>query len=229
MPQLPDATAFAEFSRLVMLIIGTVLALFGLGLYHGALRLFGSLVGGSCGLLLYFANRAILPEFTFSGVVFPILFAFFGGVIGSWLAAFAHYVLFFLIGCITGWLAIHAQAGHISFAGSTQNDWKAVPDLNAIQMIGVALFGVIYLAAANWMLTITTAILGATMVSSVMDNRMVLYIGAPLGILVQYALFLRHEEYRDHRRAHRADRERDDEARRNPTVIYDRGTDQDDL
>jgi len=223
MPVLPDASAFLEFSRLLLLVIGTILGLFGLGIYHGALRIFGSLMGGVAGLLLFFANRAALPELAgLGGILFPMLFAVIGGWIGSWLAAVAHFVLFFIIGCLTGWLALHVHLGHINLTATTGTDWDQIPTLIPFQWLLIAGFGLIYLAAANWMIAITAAILGATMVSTVLDNRLVLYIGAPLGILVQYALFLRREEYRGHRHPVRRYRE-EDERGTAPRVIYNRG------
>lgn len=221
---LPDAATISEAGRLVLLVVGTVLALFGLGIYHGALRLFGGLTGGIAGLMFYFSNKAMFPELSGIGqLVFPLVCALVGGWLGSWLAAVAHVVIFFLVGCLTGFLMFHTFLGHLSPASFTPQTWPGeLPQLGALHWLGILVVGLVYVGAANWMIAITTAILGALMVASGFDNRLVLYSGAPVGILVQYALFLRREEYRGSRTV--IVRERPAQ----PRVIYDRGNEFDD-
>ncbi|HYE77620.1 MAG TPA: hypothetical protein VEI97_06515 [bacterium] len=190
---LPSGQTLADLGAWVLIVVGAALALFGLGIYRGALSVFGSFVGGLFGLLVFMSNREALPPFGGAGpFIFGLLFPVLGGWIGAWLARGFHYVLFFVLGCVMGYAALLVVGGQMSWAQlQAQAQMKAIPGPHGWQWIVMAVVGFIYMFASNWMIAITCAFLGASLLANVLKSPAVLYGGALLGIFMQWVLFLR--------------------------------------
>lgn len=190
---LPSGQTFADLGSWVLIVIGAAMALFGLGIYRGALTIFGSFVGGLFGLLMYMSNRESLPPFGGAGpFIFGLLFPLIGGMIGGVLARGFHYVAFFLLGCVMGYAAILLFSGQLSW-GQIQDPaaMAKVTGPHGWHWLVMVVVGLIYLVASNWMIAITCAFLGASLIAGVLKSPVILYLGAAVGTFVQWVLFLR--------------------------------------
>ncbi|MEO7994236.1 MAG: hypothetical protein ABI743_07530 [bacterium] len=209
---LPNAGTLAQFGTIVMVVIGAAIALFGLGLYKGTLRLFGTIIGGTFGFLFFLSNKADLPDLHgWGGLVWGLLFSMIGGWIGAWLAGVAHYAVFFLLGCVMGYLILLVATGAETV--TTLQQWpRALPvGPHGWHWLVMIVVGLIYLAASNWMIAITCAILGASIAATAIHQQEVLWIGVPLGILTQWGLFMRHDYIPPPRRRRRRRDDDDDD------------------
>ena len=183
---------WAQFQNGAMVVIGAILGLFGLGIYHGALRLFGAMVGAIFLYLIVLSNVEVFQLEGWQHLVIGIMAAVIGGFIGSWLAAVFHYAVFFILGAILGYVAIWVFTDPESaqrLADSPNLDLLFKPE--GWHWIAMLISGGIYLLASNWILLLTCAFVGGAMAANAMDMPIIAYAGIPLGILVQWVLFLR--------------------------------------
>ena len=223
LPHLPSAASYAELGHILLVIAGAAIALFGLGIYHGALRFFGTIIGGTFGFLLFLSNKETLPALGGWGpLIWSIVYSLIGGWIGGWLAALASYAIFFVLGCVTGYYGVLVGTGQwtqvekaLVSTHMAQLDKFGPQGWQWLVVVGV---GLIYLMASNWILLITCAIVGASMVSTALNNGLYLIAGAPFGMFVQWVLYMRHgmPSPRQVRMP-----------RPHKPIIYDRGDDED--
>ncbi len=97
--------------QIAVLVLGLILAFFGLPLYHSALKLFGFLVGGAYGVYLFtvFGNSFNWePMFVLIGAVILVVLL---GFIGSHIMQFANALMFFLAGGLVGVIIGKVVAG----------------------------------------------------------------------------------------------------------------------
>jgi len=158
-----------------MIVLGLLLAMFGLSLYKGFIKLLGFAVGAGYGVYLFstFASNLTWDPiliYLVAGILILVL-----GTLGTFIARFANLLLFFLAGGLTGVLLGKIVAGTPLpvITGTTpgeiaamieQGEYLALLKPQGVDIIWFLAGGFVFLLSLDILLVFAFSILGAGLI-----------------------------------------------------------------
>ncbi|MCD6595703.1 DUF4203 domain-containing protein [bacterium] len=142
---------------IIYILIGLILLLFGYKLFNGSIFLLGFLVGAICGVL-------ILATFTMS-LIFLILGALIGGLLGAMIFKFAKIAVFIILGGLLG-----AMLGQMLYQSLSQfPQWIVITAFTIIFAILAVLLRKPAVIAASALVGATLLVMGVVQIITEID------------------------------------------------------------